>query len=564
MKARFLGPLDIVTGSCTWMRDEANGWNFLVDCGMQQGERSAQDWNQRNWPFRPSDIQFVVLTHAHLDHCGLLPKLYRDGFRGTVYCTAETAELAKIVLEDAARQADSVFRSTDVARIGWHEHSALSFHRPLPVGHDLFLRYYRSGHIAGAVSVAVLWGPRGEGQRSIVFSGDLGPNAEECEHLPFMRHRMVPTKADFAVIESTYGGVIRTEDDLTPEARCNRLRELVDATVASNGVLVLPCFAIGRAQDVLFDLHWLFAESPDQYANVDVVFDLPMAERVNRIVAKAMRRTEANGRPGKVRPMWLGKQMFRWFELDQENPQHVKTLFAMIDSALGLTDGQQQPRPMAGNAVAREWRPIARKSSQRGALPKDRPVVLVTGGGMCDGGPAAEWLPMLLPDPRVTVALPGYVSPASIGGQLLQLATTPLVERRRHTGVLRWSREKQLPVHQVAASITRLSGYSAHADQAGLLTWLFWEYAGVPSTTGKVVFVQHGTKAGRTELQKAIQARASELGHEVSVLLPDDPTVDFDLDASAAAVSASARRAALLREQARIAIELAEFDDKAA
>lgn len=104
MNIEFLGPLGRVTGSCTWMHDEEKGWNFLVDCGIQQGEGNPDIWNQGvDWPFEPSEIKFVLLTHAHMDHCGLIPMLYKRGFLGKVICTSETAAIAKVMLVDATR-----------------------------------------------------------------------------------------------------------------------------------------------------------------------------------------------------------------------------------------------------------------------------------------------------------------------------------------------------------------------------------------------------------------------------------------------------------------------------
>lgn len=564
MKIRFLGPLDVVTGSCTWMQDTSSGWNFLIDCGMQQGEFSADDWNRQRWPFKPAELKFVVLTHAHLDHCGLLPKLYRDGFRGTVYCTAETASLAKIVLEDAARQHGAPFKDTDVARIRWHEPGGMGFGQYLPVDNNLFLRFFRSGHIVGAVSVAVLWGPRGDGQRSIVFSGDLGPNAEDAEHLPFMRHRMEPVACDFAVIESTYGSLRRPVEASDPEVRRGQLRALVDRTVTQRGALVLPCFAIGRTQDVVFDLHWLVAEYPERYQDLAVYFDAPMAAGVAKVVAKAMRRTESNGKPGKVRPLWLGKQMFRWLGLDQTSREHMEELLKLVDATLAAGASASFVGLQVGNEVARNWRPLLTKAPKRGTLPDDRPVVIITGGGMCDGGPIAEWLPAVLGNPNATVALTGYVGGATIGGQLMKVASASGLELQRHTGRLEWSKTNVFPIADIAAKIERLAGYSAHADQRGLLDWLFWEFKECRQVSGRTVFVQHGNTTGRAGLLEAIKARGLEHGLPVQPVAPGDPNVWYDLDANGAEVTREARRAELLRDRQRLFEELALLDDEAA
>jgi metallo-beta-lactamase family protein len=568
MDIRFLGPLGVVTGSCAWLRDAGRNWNFLVDCGMQQGEHGAGAWNRDAWPFDPSTLQFVVLTHAHMDHSGLLPRLYRDGFRGTVYCTRETRDLAVILLNDAAGQQDALYTRDDVARIRWHEPGRLpllgdSYH---PVGTDLFLRFFRAGHIMGAVSAVIYWGARGENQRSIVFSGDLGPCAEDRENLPFLRFRMHPVACDYAVVESTYGGTVRDPSETLVGARRTRLRGLLDQTVYSGGTLVLPAFALGRTQDLLFDLHWLVAEDPQRYGALQFYFDAPTAARMHAPLLAGLQRTESNGRKGKVRPLWLGKQMFRWLDLDDANPQHVARALDIAAMTLGLPRESGRASDRAGNAVARAWRPLMRQVGDRRALLRDGlpgPSVLVTGAGSCDGGPAAAWLPVLLQSDHTTLALTGYCAPASIGGQLLALGTTAPAERARHTGLLRWPGGQALPAAQVRAAVCQLHGYSAHADQAGLLDWLFWDFKGTWNASGRTVFVQHGEDRARRGLTGAAHRRAGELGMAIHTVAPGDPSTWYDLDAGGAAVVAAEQATALRAELERIRMQLAALENAA-
>ena len=366
MKIRFIGPLGKVTGSCTWMRDEARDWNFLIDCGMQQGERTAADWNACDWPFDPAEIKFVILTHAHVDHCGLIPMLYKKGFCGLVYCSKETAGIARILLRDAAELSDMGFTADDVDAIRWHEpQKGPLFGRFHPIDRDLFVRFFRSGHVVGALSATVHWGAPGPDQRSIAFSGDLGPNEEDNESLPFLRHRMNVGMTDFSVIESTYGATVRTAEQSDPEHRRARLLCLLDRTMDRRGTLVIPAFALGRVQDVLFDLHWIVAENPQRYAEVGFHLDAPSALKMNALLLDAANRTENNGTKGKVRPLWLGKQMFRWFELDDTNPTHVETVLNICRMTLTAKDGSVRKASSNGNALARAWRPIFRAMENR-------------------------------------------------------------------------------------------------------------------------------------------------------------------------------------------------------
>ena len=569
MKIRFLGPLGRVTGSCTWLRDEAHGWNLLVDCGLRQGERDDDAWNRAPWPFKPEEITAVILTHAHLDHCGLLPALYRDEFMGSVYCTKETKELARIVLEDAARLGEAPYKPEDVERIPWgkwHEHAGHLFGCHHPIAPDLFIRHFRAGHIVGAVSTEIAWGRPGAGQRRILFSGDLGPDVEEVEQLPLLRHRMAPgITADFAVIESTYGGRVRSPVETDATARLDGLRALVDDAVKTNGVLVLPCFAIGRTQDVLFDLHCVVAENPSKYRGLSVIVDGPMAGKVSAVVANALERTESVNLRGKVRPPWLGKQVFRTFGLSDSDPAHIQRALDLVCMALlpGQTAGETSD---LGNALARNWRPIGSHVSrgrEREALLATGlpgPTVVVTSGGMCGGGPVVDYLHALLREARTVIALPGFCSANTPGGQLLRLRMSDAVERGRHTGALTWSDGRSVPVSEIKSRIEQLRGYSAHADQNGLLDWLFLKFKDRRIATGKLVFVQHGDDTAREALAGAINEKAEawtdDLGFRVHAEIPKDPQQWYDLDHGGEEIVRAARRLEVQAQMAALQAEL--------
>jgi len=561
MKIRFIGPLRKVTGSCTWLCDESRGWNFLVDCGMQQGEHTAASWNACEWPFDPSELKFVILTHAHVDHCGLIPMLYKKGFSGLVYCSKETAEIARILLRDAAELSNIGFVADDVDAIRWHEprHGSLfgKFHS---VDNDLYVRFFRSGHVVGELSVTVHWGAPGANQRSIAFSGDLGPNREDSEALPFMRHRMNVGMADFAVVESTYGATLRTAEQNDPAHRRMQLQRLLDRAVECGGKLVIPAFALGRVQDVLFDLHWIVAEDSQRYANVKFHLDAPSAQKMNGIVLDAMGRTENNGRNGKVRPLWLGKQMFHWFGLDDTDPNHVQTVLDICRMTLTGSRGSTTAPKAHGSAIARAWRPIFRTIDARNRSVDERhsgASVYVVSSGSCDGGPAAWWLPKLLSSADTTVALAGFCSASTVGGQLLSLAQAGLAERRRLTGDISWPGGGTIPMAEVKADIVALTGYSAHADQAGLLDWVFEVREDKRLITSRMVFIQHGGEVQRRQLASQIKIRALELGVDVGSISPADPGAWFDLDDNASQMSESVHLRQMEEEIARLSREVA-------
>src|SRR5690554_3027728 len=435
MEISFIGPLGKVTGSCTWLRDEKRGWSFLVDCGMQQGEDTANAWNNQVWPFNPEEIQFVILTHAHIDHSGLLPCLYRDGFKGKVYCAEETAIIAKILLKDAMDVGDNLFTRKHLEQIRWsHFKREPVLGRINPVAKDLFVQFFRTGHILGAVSACIYWGaPKSDEQKSIVFSGDVGPQREDREVLPMIRHTMTPRRYDYAVLESTYGNKVRGPAERDPEERLRHLKRLLLKTIETNGTLIIPCFALGRSTDIMFDLHALVAEAPDTFGKMKFFLDSPLAQRLAEATATSWKKMENNGK--KVRPAWIGKQVYRLLGLRPNDPASIDETFKALDALVSDRDDPDWVGLHGGNQIAANWKPIF---SLKGVPDTDQirsrhaPTVIVTGSGNCQSGKAAQWLPALLTDENVTVALTGFCGGATVGRQLLDIADLPMSERQLH------------------------------------------------------------------------------------------------------------------------------------
>ena len=190
MKVKFIGAIQRVTGSCSWLKHL--DIEFLVDCGMIQGEAHDDYENNKEFPFKSRNIKFVLLTHAHIDHCGLIPKLYRDGFSGKVYCTRATAKLARQVLLDASR-ISPIYSENDVKRVRFKyidELPGFKWGRLLPIDRDLFVNVFRSAHILGAVSIGISWSK--ENGKSILFSGDIGNNTRVDAPQPLIKYRHDP------------------------------------------------------------------------------------------------------------------------------------------------------------------------------------------------------------------------------------------------------------------------------------------------------------------------------------------------------------------------------------
>lgn len=272
---RFLGAAGTVTGSRHLLR--LGGRSILVDCGLFQGLKELRLKNWAAFPVDPSTIDDVVLTHAHLDHSGYLPKLVREGFRGRVFCTTATADLCELLLLDSAKiqESDAAFAN----RHGFSKHHPalplygkrdavraleqfrpLDFDTPTDLGHGVNLVFRRAGHILGAASVQLRWGGK-----SMVFSGDLGRYDD-----PLMHDPAAMTQADYLVVESTYG-----DRQHAPVAPAEALLEVVQRTTARGGTVIIPAFAVGRAQELLY-LIWRLKQA-GRLPLTPVYLDSPMA-----------------------------------------------------------------------------------------------------------------------------------------------------------------------------------------------------------------------------------------------------------------------------------------------
>jgi len=525
MEVNFIGPLGKVTGSCTWMRDKEKGWSFLIDCGMQQGEINADQWNHQEWPFDPAEIQFIVLTHAHMDHSGLIPSLYESGFDGKVYCTEETAAITKIQYKNSMHLNPELFKQENIDSIKWchfkKEPLLGSYH---PVDNDLFIQFVRSGHILGAVSVSILWGPpRSSEQRSIVFSGDIGPQREDYETLPTIRHFMNPGKHNYAVMESTYGSINREAMEKNPVIRRNHLKTLIDRIITTQGTLIIPAFALGRSQDVLFDLHVIAAQNPEQYEQVDFYYDFPLGREILDETRRFWSKTESN--PKKTRPMWLGKQLFDLLGLTNNHPDHLQEAVKAMDAISLYRDKGKWEGLQAGNQIARNWKPIISRNipSREELASSNRPTVIVTGSGNGDAGKAAYWLPMLLTKSNNILATTGFCGANTVCGKLLSIRDLPIPDRRMNRNIIHWPNSKQnIAITEIMANIEEIKGYSAHGDQEDLLNWALCNAKEGYLPAGDTIFLQHGDDRNRYALRDSLSSKSAELGMDLDIHLPGE------------------------------------------
>jgi metallo-beta-lactamase family protein len=435
----FLGAAGTVTGSKTLV--EAPGSSALVDCGLFQGQRELR---RRNWEPLPVDVtavSTVLLTHAHLDHCGYVPRLCADGFRGRVHATTSTTELAEIVLLDSAHLLEEEARHASAH--GWSRHAApkplydsrdvgralsrlvpVGFSSPVDVAPGMTATWSPAGHILGSASVLVEAGPHGP---SALFSGDLGRRGH-----PLLNAPAAPPPADVVVVESTYGNRRHVERDPT------RLADVINRTAGRGGSVLIPAFAVDRTEVLLCALEEL--RLAGRVPPLPVFVDSPMALRALETYREAMRRQDADVRAA---PLSSG---------DPFSPDRWQALSTVQES-------------MTVN------RPVY-------------PSIVISASGMASGGRVLHHLAHQLPDPRHTVVLVGFQAAGTRGRALQEGARAVKIHG------------SYVPVR---AEVVTLDEYSSHADADEIIEWLR-----LMPTSPSTCYVVHGEPDAARQLRDRV------------------------------------------------------------
>jgi metallo-beta-lactamase family protein len=418
IKLTFLGAAQSVTGSCYLL--EASNTRILVDCGIYQ-ERELLGRNWAPFPFPPESLNCALLTHAHLDHCGLLPKLVREGFRGPIYGTAATNEIAEIILLDAAhlQEEDAEFKrkrhqkeerigpypevplyTVDDARASLPQFSPVRYEIPVNIDEGIEATFYDAGHVLGSSMIKVKIRQNGE-ERTIIFSGDVGRWGK-----PILQDPTLFEAADYVLVESTYGD--RLSEPLDEAA--DKLADTINVTVKSSGNIVIPSFALERSQEILYFLNKFLMEGRIPYLMVFV--DSPMALSINQVF------------------------------------EHHPDLF---DEE--MTKFMQRGSPFGFRGLN-----LTRTSSESKAINQIKgTAIIVAGSGMCTGGRIKHHLVTNISRNESTILFVGYQAEGTLGREIVDGAKEVRIFGQQYT---------------VKAKIVQIDGFSAHADRDELIKWL--------------------------------------------------------------------------------------------
>lgn len=446
MKLTFYGGAQSVTGSNYLL--ETGDVRILIDCGLFQGSTEADAKNYEKFPYDPAALTAVFITHSHADHTGRLPKLYKEGFRGTMYATPPTLDITSVALPD------NLSLMTEQARKIHHEPlfsqqdlngimdlgRGVEYDKEIKLGEGVTAVLHDSGHILGSSTIEI----RAEGKK-IYFSGDLGNPPT-----PLLKTFEYPLDADYIVIESAYGNRVH-EDRST---RREKLKSVVKSTIEHGGVLLIPSFAMERTQELLSELNGMHnaGEIPD----VPIFLDSPLAIRLTEVYQKYP----------------------RYFNIEAQQ---------LIESGDDLF-----------NFPGLRYTRTSEESKLINGVPA--PKIIIAGSGMSTGGRILHHEIRYLPDPNSTMLFIGFQVEGTLGRKIF--------DGEKEVTIM----GEKVPVH---CHIEAIGGYSAHADQPMLLSWLA---AGAAGGKLKKVFTVQGEADSAAILAAKITA---ELHVEASVPTPD-------------------------------------------
>lgn len=460
MKIQFCGASTGVTGSCHLITTENH--KVLLDCGQFQGGKAQEALNYEDFPFDPAEIDYVILSHAHIDHCGRIPLLIKRGFKGAIYCTDATADLLDVMLKDSGyiHEKEAEWKNKKNERAGRPKVEplytfndavdSLTYVKPvlydqlIELNEEMKIVFNDAGHILGS-AITELWVTENDNVSKIVFSGDLG-----VMERPILRNPTIIKKADYVIMETTYGNRVHPENSMNVKA----LMDIIRDTAAKGGTTVIPSFAVGRTQELIYELNRVY-ETDNEYRqafeNIMVYVDSPMATTATEVFKR-------------------NAQVF-----DDETKEYIAKGDNPLDfKNLRFTRTSQESIWLNTNPD---------------------PKVIISASGMCDAGRIRHHLKHNLWNRKSSIVFVGYQAEGTLGRMILDGAKEVTLFGEKV---------------QVNAKIYNLEGFSGHADKNGLLAWL----KGFQKEP-KHIFLVHGEPEAKEAFAETVE---KELGYHPIVV----------------------------------------------
>ena len=454
MKITFLGATKIVTGSNFLV--EAAGKKFLVDCGLYQGKAELEEQNYREFDYNPAEIDFMLLTHAHIDHSGRIPKLYNDGFKGPIYAHKATCDLCQIMLPDSGhiQEMEAEWKNKKRIRKGQPTRGPLytaedalkcmeifvpvKYDEIIQVSENIYVRFNDAGHMLGSSTIEI-WAKEDGKETKAVFSGDLGNN-----DIPLLSEPTMIEDTDYLVMESTYGSRLHIRNDQKAEL----FLKIVSETIDNGGTVVIPSFAVGRTQEILYEINKIKENRHDEeflreyrtLMKVPVYVDSPLAISATQVFKENMDLFEDE----------VKEEMERG-----NNPLEFP----------GLKFTQTADESKALNE-------------------SNEPSIIISASGMCDVGRIKHHLKHNIWNPKSTILFVGYQAPGTLGYEIVNGAKKVTIFGEEFA---------------VNARIEYIEGYSGHADQEWLMNFVYSFY-----NKPKHIFLVHGEEESQEVLRNKI------------------------------------------------------------
>lgn len=460
MKIQFCGASTGVTGSCHLITTEKH--KILLDCGQFQGGKAQEALNYEEFPFDPAEVDYMILSHPHIDHCGRIPLLVKRGFKGSIYCTDACADLLEIMLKDSGyiHEKEAQWQNKKNERNGRafveplytfnDAMDSLKFVKPvlydqlIELNEEMKLCFNDAGHILGS-AITELWITEGDNVSKIVFSGDLG-----VMNRPILRNPTIIKKADYVIMETTYGN--RTHPENAMDVK--KLMDIIRETAARGGTTVIPAFAVGRTQELIYELNRVIdsdSEYRKDFEDLNVYIDSPMATSATEVFKR-------------------NAQVF-----DDETKEYI-------------TRGD--------NPLEFKNLKFTRSSQESMWLNTNKePKVIISASGMCEAGRIRHHLKHNLWDARNSIVFVGYQAEGSLGRMIVDGVKEVTLFGEKIS---------------VKAKIHNLQGFSGHADKNGLMAWL----KGFQKEP-KHIFLVHGEADAKEEFAASVR---DELGYEPIVV----------------------------------------------